>query len=126
MPHLGGRPPYKPTDAERAMVRNMAAAGLSQQTIQLCLPAAPKHHKTFTKAFRHEIDTSAPLITAQAVSKLVAALQNGEAWAICFWLKCKAGFQETAAHRFVGQDGKDRTLDLAAVRAYMNSIPDGE
>jgi hypothetical protein len=29
-------------------------------------------------------------------------------------------------HRFVDETGKDRTLDLAAVRAYMNSIPDGE
>jgi hypothetical protein len=28
--------------------------------------------------------------------------------------------------RFVDEDGKDRTLDLASVRAYMNSIPDGE
>ena len=117
MPHPGGRPPYKPTDAERAMVRNMAAAGLSQQTIQRCLPKAPKHPKTFFKAFRDELDTSAHLITAQAVSKLVAAMQSGEAWAICFWLKCKAGFQETAAHRLVDGAGNDIILSADTLRA---------
>jgi hypothetical protein len=106
------------------MVKNMAAAGLSQQTIQLCLPNAPKHPKTFVKNFKAELSTSGPLVTAHAVSKLVVAIGNGEAWAICFWLKCRAGFQETAAHRFVGGDGKDRTLDLASVQAYCASIPD--
>src|ERR1035438_8128342 len=97
----GGRPFYKPTDDDRVLVRNMAAAGLSQQTIQLCLPAAPKHPKTFCKAFKAELETSAFEVTARAMSKLVGAINNGEAWAICFWLKSKAGFEERQAHRLV-------------------------
>jgi hypothetical protein len=41
--------------------------------------------------------------------------------AICFWLKCRAGFQETSAHRFVAKDGEDRKMDMEAVRAFMQS-----
>ena len=82
--------------------------------------------RTLRKHFRREMETSPYMVTCFAMSKLFAAIQLGEAWAICFWMKTKAGFQETQGHRFVGSDGKDRTLDLAAVRAYMNSIPDGE
>jgi hypothetical protein len=86
----------------------MAAAGLPQVTVQLCLPNAPKSPKTFRKVFRVELDTAPHLVTAKAMSKLVAALDHGEAWAVCFWLKCKAGFQETSAHRLVDKAGEDR------------------
>jgi len=37
MPHPGGRPKYIPTDADRATVRNMAAAGIPHETIASCL-----------------------------------------------------------------------------------------
>ena len=117
----GGRPFYQPTDAERVMVRNMAAAGLSQQTIQLCLPKAPKHPKTFVKAFREELTTSGPMVTARAMSKLVVALDKGEAWAICFWLKCKAGFEERTAHRVVDKEGEDR--DVRVIVEYVDVPP---
>ena len=129
MPHPGGRPRYTPTDHDRALVRNMAAAGLAQQTIQLCLPTAPSSPKTFVKAFERELATSPYLVTAKAISKLVMAIDAGEAWAIRAWLFSDkgAGFHWSSAtdHRFVDKDGKDRKmLDLASVQAYCASIPD--
>ena len=106
----GGRPCYEPTEYDRALVRSMAAAGLPQVTVQLCLPNAPKSPKTFRKVFRVELDTAPHLVTAKAMSKLVAALDQGEAWAVCFWLKCKAGFEERTAHRVVDATGADRDV----------------
>ena len=91
--HAGGRPPYTPSDNDRALVRNMAAAGLCHEAIQRCLPTGPKI-ETFRKVFRTELDTSANIVSAKAISKLVVAIDHGDAWAICFWLKCKANFSE--------------------------------
>jgi hypothetical protein len=34
------------------------------------------------------------------------------------------GYKRRLDHRFVGEDGKDRALDLASVQAYCASIPD--
>jgi hypothetical protein len=103
--HAGGRPRYTPTDNDRALVRNMAAAGLSHEAIQRCLPTAPKHIDTFTRAFREELDTSAWIVSAKAISKLVVAIDKGEAWAICFWLKCKANFSELQRREHTGLQG---------------------
>ena len=122
----GGRPKYSPTEADRATVRNMAAAGIPQHNICQCLGTEGIAEKTLRKHFSHELATSPYMVTGFAMSKLFAAIQSNEAWAICFWMKTKAGFQETQGHRFIGQDGKDRGLTLEAVRAYMNSIPDPE
>lgn len=121
MPRPGGRPSYKPTDEERTLVRNMAAAGLAQQTIQLCLPNAPKSHKTFTKVFRPELVQSQHLVTAKAISKLVVALNNGEAWAICFWLKCRANFRETERREIVGDPAQPLEV---RVQYEDKAIPD--
>jgi hypothetical protein len=99
------KPPYTPSDDTRNLVRSMAAAGLSQTIIQRCLPNAPKSDKTFRKAFRVELETSGDIVTAKAVSKLVSAIDAGQAWAICFWLKCKAGFVETQRRELVGEAG---------------------
>src|ERR1700690_4273304 len=103
MSNLGGRPAYIPTDADRALVRNMAAAGIRQNAIQRCMPKAPKSDKTFRKAFRLELDTSQDIVSAKAVSKLISKIDEGDLGAICFWLKCKAGFEERTAHRVVDQ-----------------------
>jgi len=115
------KPPYEPSDNDRCMVRNMAAAGIAANCIHRCLPNRPKSEKTFRKAFREELDTSADIVSAKAISNLVVAIDAGQAWAICFWLKCRAGFQETSAHRFVAKDGEDRKMDMEAVRAFMQS-----
>lgn len=100
------------------MVRNMAAAGIAANCIHRCLPNRPKSEKTFRKAFREELDTSADIVSAKAISKLVVAIDAGQAWAICFWLKCRAGFQETNAQRLVDAAGNDR--DIKVVIEYEN------
>jgi hypothetical protein len=119
--NLGGRPQYVPSDADRALVRNMAAAGIRQNAIQRCMPRAPKSDKTFRKVFRTELDTSQDIVSAKAVSKLIGKIDDGDLGAICFWLKCKAGFEERTAHRVVDQDGADR--DIKIIVEYEDRPP---
>ena len=82
---------YQSTDQQRAMVTSLSAAGVDQERIasQLQITA-----KTLRRAFRSELDNSKTQVTAVAQSKLFAAISNGEAWAICFWLKCREKWQE--------------------------------
>jgi len=74
------KPPYAPSDNDRCMVRNMAAAGIAANCIHRCLPNRPKSEKTFRKAFREELDTSADIVSAKAISNLVVAIDAGQAW----------------------------------------------
>jgi hypothetical protein len=109
----GGRPRYVPSDNDRALVRNMAAAGLSHESIQRCLPTGPKI-ETFRKVFRIELETSKDIVTAKAISKLITKIDAGDLGAICFWLKCKAGFvdRQSVDNRLVDKDGDDREVNI--------------
>ena len=111
-----GRPTFEPTENDRNVVKNLSAAGLSHNRIKACIFASngrPIDDKTLRKYFRTELDTTQDMVTAMATSKVVSAIKNEKAWAICFWLKCRAGFRETQAHQFVDQDGKDRPFLLS-------------
>jgi hypothetical protein len=116
----GGRPAYVPTEADRNTVKNLAAAGIPQRVICTCL-SKPLDEKTLRKHFGTEIAISEPMVTAVAMSKLYSAIMAGEAWAICFWLKCKGGFQET--HRQVLMGDSSRPLEVQVVYADK-SIPE--
>ena len=118
---MAGRPKYLPSVLDRELVRNMAAAGIPQATIQACLPDAPESPKTFSKTFRAELVTGKPVITSKAISKLVMALDSGEAWAICFWLKTKAGFRETERREIVGDPAQPLEV---RVQYEDKAIPD--
>jgi hypothetical protein len=37
------------------------------------------------------------MVTGLAMSKVVTAINAGRPWAICFWLKCRAGWRERSA-----------------------------
>lgn len=121
----GGRPRYVPSDEQRELVRNLSAAGLSHESIQRCLPTGPKI-ETFRKVFRLELETSKDIVTAKAISKLIVKIEAGDLGAICFWLKCKAGFVDRQAidHRSVDIEGNDRDINITVeyVRAPLPTI----
>jgi hypothetical protein len=58
-------------------------------------------------------------VKALAMSKVVAAIKNGEAWAVCFFLKCKAGWRETQAlsHQMLDENGKPAKLEIVVTYA---------
>ena len=95
----GGRPRFEPTVADRNIVKNLCAAGLREEAICLNVlnrgkPIAPK---TLRKYFAQELAISKNEVTAMCMSNIVKAINAGEAWACCFWMKCRAGWKERSA-----------------------------
>lgn len=114
----------KVTDKDRLRVQLLAAGGATQETIAKRMEMTDK---TLREHFREELDFGLLEINTLAIGELVRAIKSGQSWAICFWLKTRAGWRETERydHRFVDEHGKDRpVLGLDAVQAYMNSVPD--
>lgn len=66
-----------------------------------------------TSHFRRELDVSKAEVDVFATSNLVGLMRNGNRGALCFYLKCRAGWQETTAQRFVDQNGRDRPFLLS-------------
>lgn len=111
-----GKPQYVPTEADRAVVKNMAAAGIVHEQIAECMDGGKGiDPKTLRLYFHRELATSRNSVTALAMSQVVKAMNAGEAWACCFWLKCRGGWRETQAHAFVDSAGKDRPFMLSDI-----------
>lgn len=117
---------YVPTDSDRATVETMAAAGMNHETIARCLGDDGIDEKTMRKHFRRELDVSAAKSNALAASQVFKAVQRGEAWACCFWLKCRANWKERQAIEHTGAEGAPLISD-AQVRKLLeeNAPPDG-
>ena len=108
-----GRPPYQPTDADRATVKNMVAAGIPCREICECLGQDGIDEETMRKHFRREIHISRNSVSAFAMSVVVNALKAGDMDAAKFWLRCRAGWKETERHEITGADGGPvRTADV--------------
>ncbi len=121
------KPRYLPTDADRNTVRIMAAAGISQEHIALCIASrAGGHHgiseTTLRKHFDRELKTAYHMANAQAVAKLFEAVNRGEGWAVCFWLKCRARWQEVVRYEHTGADSGPVTIDINASDASPREI----
>jgi hypothetical protein len=93
-----GRRVYEPTPADRATVKNLAAVGVPHAEIAKCIGSYGISEPTLRKHFRRELDISLNEVKALAMSGLVHGLKKGDAWAVCFLLKCKAGWRETSNH----------------------------
>ena len=119
--NLGGRPKFKPTDEQRLLVKNLVAAGTAQDRICLCIlnGKKPIDANTLRKHFRDELDTSIQWVTGMAMSRVVNGIVNHKQWAIQLWLRTRAGWSETAAHRVVDESGKDRPLTLGDIDAII-------
>ena len=92
----------------------MAAAGIPQRKICECIGAGGISEPTLRKWFSKEIETAPHMVTGFAMSKLFALIQDGNLGAICFWLKCKAGFvdRQVIDTRAVDADGNDRDINI--------------
>jgi hypothetical protein len=87
-----GRKPYEPTSAERERVKYMALGGVDQpviaKVIGISVPTLEKH-------YRNELDTALGGTIGLAAGKLHKAIEEGQAWAICFFLKTRGRWRET-------------------------------
>jgi len=98
-----GRPPFQPTDKDRATVRAMAAYGIPQDEIAAVIGC---HDETLRIHFRQELDTAAPEFKGQIMQRLAAiALDQSGRWddraiitALIFLGKTRCGLRETLRH----------------------------
>jgi len=63
----------------------MVACGIPQEDIARCLGTDGIHSKTLCKHYRDELDTSITRANSVIASRLYAAAERGEPWAVCFW-----------------------------------------
>jgi hypothetical protein len=78
------------------------------------------------KHFRAELDLARDQITGLAMGKLALAIQAREAWAICFWLKCRAGWQERQALQVTGEVSLVEILKRRQAKLQHDSKPQAE
>jgi hypothetical protein len=88
------RPKLQATDANRKMVRMMAACGIDQE--QIAARIGIRSPKTLRKHYREEIDrgaTDANMMVGQTLFKMATSGEHPAA--TIYWLKCRAGWKET-------------------------------
>ena len=104
-----GRPRYRPTEADRATVKLMVAAGLQHNVIRTCLAEGGISLNTMHHHFASELKTSDLLVSAIATSQVAKAVNKGEPWAIKFWLTRRSGVKPTRSPEATGVDGAQST-----------------
>ena len=124
----GGRPEHRPTPQIRAQVRAFAGFGLPQQQLALLVGMSIN---TLRKHYAADLEFGEAQATAKVAQSLFNAASKGEAWAVCFWMKARAGWSEKAPAQTVKHEGEvqhqhsgevvmtaeQRSAVLAAVRA---------
>lgn len=118
-----GQPAYQPTEADRNTVRYMAAGGIIQDRIAECIGTEGIDRGTLALHFKRELAIGKDAMTNRAIAKLSDAIDKGEAWAICFYLKCRAGWQEKNSLEVTGTNGGP--VQLQAMRdAVLTAVAD--
>lgn len=121
-----GKPAYEPTPTDRATVKNLVVCGYSRDQIARCIGSHGISENTLRKHFQRELEISKAEIDAFATSQLFALMRDKNLGALCFYLKSRAGWQETTAQRFVDQNGRDRPFLLADADRLVTEADDEE
>lgn len=113
MPSKPGRPEFKPTAAQRAQVKAMAAYGVPQFDIANVIGCTPP---TLRKYFWNELETAATEANTKVAQTLFRTATEGtgkEAVTACiFWLKCRAGWRDVST-----EPGKKEIAQESALSA---------
>ena len=86
----------------------MTAAGIKQEDIAPCIGATGIDPKTLRRHFHRELSIGVAKVNALCSQGIVRAMQNGEAWSLCFWAKARMGWREksTLEHQALDEHGR--------------------
>jgi hypothetical protein len=93
----------------------MAAAGIIEAHIARCLGEKGISNVTLRRHFERELQNSRNEVTALAMTKVVAAMGRNEPWAVCFYLKCRGGWQERQSVEHSGNVGTSINVTVKSV-----------
>lgn len=99
----GGRPPFAPTDKDRATVKSMSAFGIPDYEIAKVIGITPP---TLRKHFWQELEVGhieANAKVAQSLFKKATGDGNQAVQAAIFWLKARAGWSDKAPEETLGK-----------------------
>jgi hypothetical protein len=80
-----GRPPFVPTDEDRAVVKLLIACGMSQDRVCLRIrgnDGKPICEATLKRHFAHELMVGKVEVETMVFTQFMAAINRGERWAI--------------------------------------------
>src|SRR5713101_174445 len=84
-----GRPPFVPTDEDRAVVKLLVACGMSQDRVCLRIrgnDGKPISEATLKRHFAHELMVGKVEVETKVLTQFMAAIMRGERWAICKYM----------------------------------------
>src|SRR5258707_4337463 len=84
-----GRPPFVPTDEDRAVVKLLVACGMSQDRVRLRImgnDGKPICEATLKRHFARELLLAKVEVETTVLTLFMAAIKRGERWAICKYM----------------------------------------
>src|SRR5215831_5156086 len=84
-----GRPPFVPTDEDRAVVKLLVACGMAQDRVCLRIrgnDGKPISEATLKRHFAHELTVGKVDVETKVLTRFMAAIDRGERWAICKYM----------------------------------------
>jgi hypothetical protein len=84
-----GRPPFVPTDEDRAVVKLLIACGMTQDRVCLRVrgnDGKPICEATLKRHFAHELMVGKVDVETIVLTQFMAAIHRGERWAICKYM----------------------------------------
>lgn len=94
---------HTPTDANRLLVKSLAAVGTRYVDIAHKLDIGDD---TLVKYYKKELEDGRIDANASIGQGLYQQAKKGNVAAMIFWLKTRAGWKETQAHEIGGIDGQ--------------------
>lgn len=112
-----GRPRWAPTQDQRNRIEFMAASGIRHELIARIEKVA---YSTLRRTCKDELEFGLTKANVTAAKVCFDNVRAGEAWAVCFWLKTRGGWRETATLEHIGKDGgpiqhegaRERNIDV--------------
>ena len=124
----GGRPFFDPSAAQRTLVQNCVAFGLTaEQTALLVINprnGKPINRATLFRYFKKDMAEGQPRANVQVAGALYSAAMAGNVAAQMFWLKTRAGWREVQYVQVVPvpSEMSDEQLDEAIEVAQADAM----
>jgi len=101
-----GRPPHKPTEANKKLVEQLSGRGLPHKMIAVLVGLSDD--KTLRNHYKEQLETGEAKACAQVAGKLFEKCMAGDTASILFWHKTRMGFRENS-EQVVDQSNHEHT-----------------